>query len=537
MNGLMMDFPLTLNTILQRAAEIHGDRKIVTRLPDRTWHRCTYRDMVTRAKRLALALERHGIQPGDRVATLCWNHYRHLEAYFGIPACGAVLHTLNIRLHPDDLVHIVNEAGDRALIIDESLLPLLAEFREQVKLDQVIVVPAGGDLPAGCVDYEAFIADEDASRFEYRNIDEQQAASMCYTSGTVGKPKGVVYSHRAIAIHTLGAALTCGFEVWPSDCLLPVVPMFHVNGWGLPYIAAMLGSKLVLPGPHLDAESILEAFEQERVTFSAGVPTVWLAVLAKLDEEPGRYDLSALRKMIVGGAALPQSLLEAFEDRHNLQLVPAWGMTETTPMGTICQVRSDDPHDSRELHNASRCRQGTPVPFVEIRARGDDGLVPWDGKSMGELEVRGPWIVSGYYKQPDAVDRFTDDGWFRTGDIVSIDPHGSMKIEDRAKDLIKSGGEWISSVDLENCIMAHPAVAEAAVIAMADEKWGERPLAVVVPRQGESVTADELRAALADRVAKWWIPDAFEFVDEIPKTATGKFSKVALREKLGVVQP
>jgi fatty-acyl-CoA synthase len=527
----MMDFPLTLNTILRRAETIHGEREVVTRMPDRSWHRYNYRQMAQRAKRLALALVKLGIAPGDRVATLCWNHYRHYEAYFGIPACGAVLHTLNLRLHVDDLVHIVNEAADKILIVDQSLLPLLAQFRDRVSFEQVIVVSDSGELPAGMLDYETLLADTNADDFSYPELNENQAASMCYTSGTIGKPKGVVYSHRAIAVHTLGAALTCGFEVWESDCILPAVPMFHVNCWGLPYIAAMMGSKLVFPGPHLDADSLLEAFQQEQVTFSAGVPTVWLAILAKLDENPEAHDLSSLRKMIVGGAAVPPSTLQAFQERHNLSLVAAWGMTETSPMGTISNLRHSQASAPLEEQYESRSRQGSPVPFVEIRARGDDGLVPWDGQSMGELEVRGPWIAGSYYERPETADRFTDDGWFRTGDIVSIDSRGSMKIEDRAKDLIKSGGEWISSVDLENRLMGHPAVAEAAVIAMLHPKWGERPLAVVVVRSGQSVTSDELREFLKSQVAKWWIPDAFELINEIPKTGAGKFDKVTLRKQ------
>ncbi len=531
LNSLMMDFPLTLNSILHRAETIHGEREVVTRMPDRSWHRYGYRDMSDRAKRLALALSNLGVEAGDRVATLCWNHYRHLETYFGIPAYGAVLHTLNPRLHEDDLVHIISEAGDKILILDESLLPVLARFRDRINLEHVIVIAEGGELPEGMHSYETLLSETDVNDFKYPEIDENQAASMCYTSGTVGKPKGVVYSHRAIALHSLGAALTCGFEIWESDSILPVVPMFHVNGWGLPYIAAMMGSKLVLPGPSLDAVSLLEAYEQEQVTFTAGVPTMWLALLEKLDEDPEKYDVSALRKLIVGGAAMPQSLLQAFQERHNLNLVAAWGMTETTPMGTICYLRPGQEEASQDEQYGYRCRQGTPVPFVEIRARGPNGLVEWDGKTMGELEVRGPWITSGYHNRPDTADRITEDGWFRTGDIVSINKRGSMKIEDRSKDLIKSGGEWISSVDLENAIMAHEDVAEAAVIAIDHPKWGERPLAAVVARPESTLNVEELQEFLASVVAKWWIPDAFEIVSEIPKTATGKFNKVALREQ------
>jgi len=527
----MMDFPLTLNVILRRAETIHSRREVVTKRSDGTWHRYGYADMARRARQLAVALAKLGISSGDRVATICWNHYAHLETYFAVPCSGGVLHTINPRLHEDHLVHILQEAEDRIVIIDDALFPVLEKIRDRVLLEHVIVVTDDGDAPVGTLDYETLVETTDAQRYEFPDLDEGQAAAMCYTSGTAGKPKGVLYSHRAIVIHTFGTALTNAISIQESDTILPVVPMFHVNAWGLPFTCAMIGSKLVLPGRHLDSASLLDAFERERVTISAGVPTIWIPLLDKLNQCGDRYDLSALRTLIVGGSAAPKSLMTELEKRHNIRLVHAWGMTETTPMGTVARLRPGHEVLSEDEQYAIRLRQGHPVPFVEIRARGEDGLNPWDGKTMGELEVRGPWIACAYYKRPDAADRFTDDGWLRTGDIVTISPDGSMKIEDRAKDLIKSGGEWISSIDLENAIMSHAAVAEAAVIAIPHEKWTERPLAVVVLREGQSVAIEELTEFLAARVAKWWIPEHFEFVEDIPKTATGKFNKIALREQ------
>ena len=530
MDGLMMDFPLTLDAILRHAEAIHGQRKVVTRLPDKSWHRYTYADMAKRAKCLSLALGRLGVAPGDRVGTLCWNHFRHLEAYFGIPLGGAVLHTLNLRLHEDELAHIINEANDKVLIVDESLLGIWEAVRSKVNVEHVIVTDSE-DLPKGMLDYDALLSECDASNFVQPRLDENQAASMCYTSGTVGNSKGVVYSHRALSLHTLAGALTCGFEIHEHDAVLPVVPMFHVNAWGLPYVAAMTGAKLVFPGPHLDAKSLAEDMSQERVTFSAGVPTVWLSLLKELDDSPGKYDLSQVRKIVVGGSALPKSLINDFENRHAIRLVQAWGMTEITPIGTLSHLRDCYQTAPREQQLDQRARQGTPVPFIEIRAIRDQQPVPWDGTSMGELEVRGPWVAKQYYNRPDAADSFSPDGWLRTGDIASIDERGVMKIEDRSKDLIKSGGEWISSVDLENALMAHSAVEEAAVVAMPDEKWGERPLAAVVVRKGQSVTVDELREHLRPVVAKWWLPDRFEFVAAIPRTSVGKFKKSELRKQ------
>lgn len=530
MDGLMMDFPLTLAPILRRAETLFKHKAIVTRRPDKSFHRYTYGDFVPRAQKLAVALQHLGLRRGDRVATLCWNQYEHLEAYFGVPLAGAVLHTLNPRLHPSDLAYIVNDAEDRVLIIDETLLPVLEKFRADVRIEHVVVIEHAAKAPAGMIAYEDLLAGADANAFAYPELDEREAAAMCYTSGTTGRPKGVVYSHRALVLHTLGQA-SGAIGVFESDVVLPVVPMFHVNAWGLPFTCTMLGATQVFPGPYLDPVSLLEAFAGERVTYTAGVPTIWLGILRTLDERPKDYDLSSLRALVVGGSAAPKSMIRGFEERHGLRVIHAWGMTETTPLGVVSSLMSDLEQADVETRYAYRAKQGFPVPFVEIRAQNAGQVVPWDGKTMGELEVRGPWVARAYYKSPESADRFTADGWFRTGDIVTIDARGYVEIQDRSKDLIKSGGEWISSVALENALMGHPAVAEAAVIAIPDERWQERPLAVVLFKPGQTATADELRAYLAPNFAKWWLPDAFEFVNEIPKTAAGKFRKTALRER------
>ncbi|MEM8680521.1 MAG: long-chain fatty acid--CoA ligase [Planctomycetota bacterium] len=531
MQGLMMNFPLTLEMILRRAETLHARREVVSRISETEWHRYTYADLAPRCRQLALALRRLGVARGDRVGTLCWNHYRHLEAYLGVPLGGAVLHTLNPRLSADDLSYIINEADDRVLIVDESLLPVYEQVQDQISVPQVVVVSESRLVPAGMLHYDALIEGEDDAAFSSDVADENQAAMMCYTSGTVGRPKGVLYSHRALVLHTLIGAMAGSFEIREEDHVLPAVPMFHVNAWGIPYLTTMVGAQLVLSNRWLDPVSLLTAFQRERITFSAGVPTIWIEILKFLDAEPERFDVSCLRRAIVGGAALPTSLMQAYRDRYEVQLLHAWGMTETTPIGTFGRLRSgqrDLPADQRDRLCG---RQGTPVPLVEIRARGAEGLVPWDGKSMGELEVRGPFVAGAYFDRPDAADRFSDDGWFRTGDVVSIDELGSMKIEDREKDLIKSGGEWISSVDLENTLMAHPAVFEAAVIGVPHEKWGERPLAAVVLESNQTASADELLEFLRPSVASWWLPERIEFVEAIPKTAVGKFKKSVLREQ------
>ena len=524
MDGLMMDYQLTLPPLLRRAETFFADKEVVTRLPDRSFHRYTYRDMAGRAKRLAVGLQKLGLERGDRVATLCWNHYQHLEAYFGIPCGGFVLHTLNLRLHPGDLGYIASHADDKAVIVDKSLLPLLDTFKADTNIEHVLVVEDS---------YEELLDSAGADEWEDPQLDEREAAAMCFTSGTTGKCKGVLYSHRSTVLHALGVATTSplGLRVAHTDTLLPVVPMFHANAWGYPYLAAMIGCKLVFPGPFLDPESLLEDFVEERVTWTAGVPTIWLGMLQMLDANPGKWDLSHMKGMLVGGSAVPRSMIAAYKERHGLNVVQGWGMTETSPVASVTDFIGDIADADQDTKFDYVAMAGVPLPFVDIRVRADGKDVLWDEESMGELEVRGPWIAAGYYEDSSQADRWTDDGWFKTGDIVTMHPKGFIQIKDRSKDVIKSGGEWISSVDLENALMAHPAVAEAAVIAMPDEKWAERPLAVVVLKEGQSATDEQLREHLAPKFAKWWLPDRFEFVEEIPKTSVGKFKKTALREQ------
>jgi fatty-acyl-CoA synthase len=527
--GLMMDdYPLSLTAVVQRAERFSASREVVYRRPDGSVNRSTFGACAKRARRLGAALGGLGIESGDPVATLLWNQPEHLELYFALPSMGAVIHTLNPRLHRDELSFIVDDAEDRAIVVDESLLEVFESFHEARSFEHVIVVSRSGSVPDGYLDYESLIAE--AEPMQWPEADERRAAAMCYTSGTTGQPKGVVYSHRSLVLHSLVAALPDVKAISSRDTLLPVVPMFHVNAWGLPYTATLIGAGLVLPGPKLDAVSVLDLLADERVTLTAGVPTVWMAVLQALDAEPDRWDLSSLRQLLVGGSAVPQSMLAGF-DRHGLTIVHAWGMTETSPLGSVCRLPLDLDEASAQDRYDYRGRQGTALPFVEIRARGEDGeLVPWDDEAMGELEVRGPWVARAYHSGQGA-EKFTGDGWFQTGDVVKINSRGNLRICDRSKDLVKSGGEWISSVDLENLLMDHPAVAEAAVIALPDERWGERPLAVVVLREGLQASAEGLREHLSKDYAKWQLPDRFEFIDEIPRTATGKFKKTVLRER------
>jgi acyl-CoA synthetase (AMP-forming)/AMP-acid ligase II len=530
MNGLMMDYPLTLSTIFRRAETLFRKQEIVWRTADKTVRRYTCAEFAGRARRLAQVLLDLGVKPGDRVATLGWNHGPHLEAYFGIPLMGGVLHTLNLRLHPDELAYIVNHAEDRAILVDESLLPVWNRVRPKVKVPITIVVGATGTVADGCLEYESLIEQTKPAR-EMPDPDEQSAAAMCYTTGTTGNPKGVLYSHRSLALHTFGLVMDAGMGLRETDVVLPVVPMFHANAWGMPFGAIMVGAKFVMPGPHLDPASLVDLFVRERVTLTGGVPTIWMGVLQYLEANPGKFDLSAIRAMYVGGSAVPQSLIEAFDRGYGLRIIQAWGMTELAPLGTVAHLPASLAHETDAVKFAYRARQGRPSPFVEIRARNEDGIVDWDGRTMGELEVRGPWIASAYYNRPDSDDRFTDDGWFRTGDIATIDADGTIQIQDRTKDLIKSGGEWISSVALECALMGHPAVAEAAVIPVASRKWSERPLAAVVLKPGATATPQDLKAFLAPQFAKFWLPDDFAFIDAIPRTSAGKFKKSELRDQ------
>lgn len=530
MQGLMMDFQLTVPVILRRAETLFANKTIVTRLPDKSMHRYTYREMGARSRQLGAALKKIGVGEGDRVATLCWNHYQHLEIYFAVPSIGAVLHTLNLRLSADDLAYIVNHAQDKVLIVDQVLLPLYEKFKDRISVKKVVVIQQAGPLPPDTFSYEQLLASANNDSIELFNGDENTAAAMCYTSGTTGQPKGVLYSHRSIVLHSMLSAFTDGLAISETDVVLPVVPMFHVNAWGLPFTCTMLGCTQVFPGPHLDPASLLELYEKEEVTISAGVPTIWLGILAILDANPAKYNLSALRCMLVGGSAAPKSMIVGFQERHNLRILHAWGMTETSPLGSVCGLTSELKKLPIETQYTYRAKQGIAAPFVEMRARNENGMVPWDGTTMGELEVRGPWISKAYYNTPDEEGKFTPDGWFRTGDIVAIEANGYIEIKDRSKDVIKSGGEWISSVALEGTLMGHPAVAEAAVFAIPNEKWMERPMAAIVLKEGKHATVEELHAFLEPHFAKFWLPDAYEFVKEIPKTSVGKFKKSTLRE-------
>jgi fatty-acyl-CoA synthase len=531
--GLMMDYPLTLTHFLERARTFFPRAEVVSRLPDGAIHRYTYADYYRRTCKVAAALTKLGLSPGDRVATLSWNHYRHLELYFAVPGIGAVLHTLNLRLHPSELAYIAAHAGDRVVVVDRSLLPLFTEFRSKLPtLEHVIVVPDDGPTPEAERDYESWI-EKEPEAFDFPRLDEQSAALMCYTSGTTGNPKGVLYSHRSTTLHTLALCMTDTKGVCERDVILPAVPMFHANAWGLPFAALATGAKLVFPGPNLQPDALLDLMDKEKVTLAAGVPTIWLGALALIDDHPGRWNLDAIRLIAIGGSAAPPALIEGLQ-KHGLGVVHAWGMTETNPLATVARIkqRLSSPDRSKEL--PYRAKQGYAIPFVEQRHVDDAGKVlPWDGETMGELEVRGPWVARAYYENEEAADRFTADGWFKTGDVVTIDGEGYVQITDRAKDVIKSGGEWISTQALENALMAHPAVLEAAVFAGEHPKWDERPLAAIVLKPGRSADKSELGQHLATQFPKWWLPDDYLFLDQIPRTSTGKFLKRALRETYG----
>ena len=540
--GRMMNFPLTLTHFLARARTFFPKGEIVTALPDKTQCRITYASYSARTAKLANALTvKLGVKKGDRVATLAFNHGPHLEAYLAIPCVGAVLHTLNLRLHPTELGYIAKHGEDTIVFCDDALLPLLEKFRADVpSLRQVVVfrndpnAPRTAPLPDGCIDYEDLLADQ-PDTFDWPTLDENAAAMLCYTSGTTGNPKGVLYSHRSIVLHSLVIMGRENMGIGGADVILPVVPMFHAAAWGIPFAAVAAGAKLVFGGGHFDPVTLLGLMASERVTFSAGVPTIWIGILAALDAEPKRWDLSAMRTMVIGGSAAPPALIDGFAARHGLEVTHAWGMTETSPLGTLARVKPHLAGGSPEQLLALRGSQGFAVTFVEQRHTDETGKVlAWDGETMGELEVRGPWVASSYFGD-EGKDRFTKDGWFKTGDVVTIDDEGYVRITDRSKDVVKSGGEWISSVQLENALMSHPAVLEAAVFAARHPKWDERPVAAIVLKPGMTATDADLAACLLGRFAKYWMPDTFLIVEQIPRTSTGKFLKSRLRELYGDV--
>jgi fatty-acyl-CoA synthase len=529
LEGLMQDHPLTLQHMLKRMRTVHGNSEVVTlRGAEGDTTRASYAQLGERIDRLCRALESLGVGEGDRVATFMWNSQEHLEVYMAAPCMGAVLHTLNIRLFADQLTYIANHAEDKVVFVDDSLVPMLEKVAPTFETVQHYVVVGNGDtgsLP-NVSRYEELLAAQEPG-YDYPELDERAGCGLCYTSGTTGNPKGVLYSHRSNVLHAMGTCMAQTLGISSADRVLAVVPMFHANAWGLPYACTLTGADLVMPGPFLQAEPLVKAIEQERVTFAGAVPTIWMDVLRYADEQ--RPDLSSLRFVLCGGAAVPEALMRGFEDRHGVKIIQAWGMTETSPLGAVAwPPRDAGPADEWIYRTAT----GRVAPGVEVRIVDDEGKeLPWDGEATGEIEIRGPWIASAYYNDPSGADKFDGD-WLRTGDIASIDERGYIRISDRAKDVIKSGGEWISSVELENELMAHPDVLEAAVIAKPDERWTERPLACVVRRDGASCSAEELREHLAGKVAKWWLPDEFAFVDEVPKTSVGKFDKKVLRRKL-----
>lgn len=533
MLGQMMNRPLLISMIARHAETWHGKREIVSITADQSRHRYTYAEAFARARKLTNALVKGGIQPGDRVATLAWNDYRHFEIYYGVSCAGFVCHTINPRLFADQIVYIANHAEDRWLFLDPAFVPLVEQLLPRLaRIERFVVLTGAASMPSttlpNAISYEALIADE--AEGEWPDFDENTASSLCYTSGTTGDPKGVLYSHRSTVLHSMSAAMPDAENLSSNEAILAVVPMFHVNAWGLPYSGAMVGAKLVLPGAKMgDPETLQDLIESEQVTLAAGVPTVWQGMIAYLDKSGKRVD--SLQRVLSGGSAVPVSLMDQLRDRYGVNVMHAWGMTETSPIGTICNHSAEANSLPKARRDALRAKQGRCVFGVEMKIVDDaDRPLPHDGKSFGTLKVRGSWVASSYFNDFSA-DVFDPHGWFGTGDVATICPLGYLQITDRTKDVIKSGGEWISSIELENLAVAHPAVAQAAVISVAHEKWQERPLLVVVVKPGENVTRDELLSFFLGKVAKWWIPDDVVFVEKLPLTATGKLSKLQLRQQ------
>jgi acyl-CoA synthetase (AMP-forming)/AMP-acid ligase II len=528
MQSTMSDYQLTIGSIFEHGVRVHSESEVLTWMGDRA-RRATFREVGDRVRRLANALQRLGINPGDRVGTFCWNHQEHLEAYYATSSMGAVVHTLNIRLFPDQLTFVINHGGDRVVLVDASLYPALARVLKELRsVEHIIVVGDAPGLPDGLLRYEELLAAE-KPEFTWPDLDERSAAAMCHTTGTTGDPKGVVYSHRSIYLHALGICAPWCLGLSINDRVLSIVPMFHANAWGIPYAGWLAGSDFLMPGPFLQPEQLCRFIRECGPTISAAVPTILGGMLQHALAHS--VDLSMFRVLFNGGAALPRSLAQGFKDHFGVKVVQGWGLTETSPVAASAQPPRHCPKDE-EINWTTKT--GRIIPGVELRVCEGNTVLPWDGESVGEFEVRGPWITSSYYGNP-APERFHD-GWLRTGDVGHIDTHGYLRITDRSKDVIKSGGEWISSVEMENALIDHPDILEACVIGVPDERWDERPLACVVSKNGAPIDIGILRAYLASRVAKWWIPERWAFITAVPKTSVGKYDKKALRAQYAAGQ-
>lgn len=531
----MMQVPLSVGSLLEHAEKFFPKKEVISQTHD-ILHRLNYKEIGKRTRRLMSIMDELGIRNGDRVGTLAWNHHRHLEIYFAAPGMGAVLHTINIRLSPEDIIYIINHAEDKILFIDEDILPLIEHIHSHLTtVEAFIVMTDKAELPNTTIQplysYEEILSTGDPTYEFDKDIDENQPAGMCYTSATTGKPKGIVYTHRAIVLHSFALGLADTAAISESDVSMPVVPQFHVNAWGTPFACTWFGSTQVMPGPRFTPKRLAEFIERFKVTITAGVPTIWLGLLRELDQ--GNYDTSSLRAVLCGGSAAPLGLIKAFEEKYNIPFYHAYGATETTPLVTLSRLKSYQQNLSKEERYFERSRQGILVPGLQMKVIGENGEVEWNGKEMGELLLKGPWIADEYYKDTRSAEAFKD-GWFHTGDVVTVDEEGTIKIVDRTKDLIKSGGEWISSVEIENAIMAHDAVFEACVVAIPHDKWQERPVACIVLHEGidTPITKEDIITFLATQFPKWWLPDDILFFEEIPKSSVGKFLKRKLREQV-----